>query len=137
MPEAKPNVKAGQVECVNCHDLSQKQTIKNISVTCVGCHDDAHVEILHTWKKNIMASQKKTHDLLENASRKLNAARREKRDVAEAAELLDQGQKTYAFVVKANGIHNPDLALAILNQVQRDTKRIGDLLALPGTKNGK
>jgi hypothetical protein len=137
LPEAKPSVKAGQVECVNCHDLSQKQTIKNISTACAGCHDNAPVEILNKWKQEIMTSQKKTHDLLENAGQKLNEARKEKREVGEAAELLAQGRKTYEFVVRANGVHNPDLALALLNQVRKDAQKVEDLLAFPGVKKGK
>jgi hypothetical protein len=67
----------------------------------------------------------------------LNDARKEKREVGEAAELLDQGRKTYEFVVRANGVHNPDLALAILNQVQKDAQKVEDLLAFPGVKRGK
>jgi hypothetical protein len=137
LPEAKPNVKAGQVECVNCHDLSQKQTIKNISTTCVVCHDEAQVKILDKWKQKIMASQKKTYDLLENIGRKLDDSRKVKRDVDEAAKLLDQARNTYEFVVKANGVHNPDLAIMILNQVQKDAQNVDNLLSNPGAKEGK
>ena len=137
IPEAKPSVKAGLVECVNCHDLSQKQTVKNISAACVGCHDKTYVDILHGWKQKIMASQKKTLDLLENVERKLNDARKAKREVGQAAAILDQGEKAYEFVVRANGVHNTDLAGAILNQVQRDAQKAEEILNLPKMKRGK
>lgn len=137
LPEAKPNVKAGQVECINCHDLSQKQTYKNISTTCVVCHDEAHVKILDKWKQEIMAKQKKTYDSLENTGRKLDDSRKMKRDVDEAAKLLNQARNTYEFVVSANGVHNPDLAMAILNQVQKDTQKVEALLAAPAVKKEK
>ena len=137
LPEAKPSVKAGQVECVNCHDLSQKQNIKNIAMACTVCHDKSYVDILQGWKREIMASQKKTRDHLERARRKLNDARKDKQDISQAAKLLDQGQKAYEFVVKANGVHNTDLALAILNQVQRDAQKAEEMLLSTGAKSGK
>jgi hypothetical protein len=137
LPEAKPSVKAGLVECVNCHDLSQKQTTENIAVACTGCHDKTYVNILKGWKQETLESQKKTRDLLESAGRKLNDALQAKREVGEAARLLDQGKKAYEFVVRANGVHNTDLALAILEQVRRDAQKAGDLLASPGVKKGK
>ena len=137
LPEAKPSVKAGKVECVNCHDLSKKQTIANIAASCTGCHDKAYVDVLKGWKQETLESQKKTRDLLESAGRKLNDALKAKREVAQAAGLLDQGKKAYEFVVRANGVHNADLAGAILQQVRKDAQKAEELLALPEVKKRK
>jgi hypothetical protein len=68
---------------------------------------------------------------------KLNDARKEKQDISQAAKLLDQGQKAYEFVVRANGVHNTDLALAILNQVQRDAQKAEEMLLSTGAKSEK
>jgi multidrug efflux pump subunit AcrB len=95
------------------------------------------VDILKGWKQETLESQKKTRDLLESAGRKLNEARKAKREVAQAAGLLDQGKKAYEFVVRANGVHNADLARAILEQVQRDARKAEELLASPGVKREK
>ncbi|PIV01166.1 MAG: hypothetical protein COS57_14795, partial [Syntrophobacterales bacterium CG03_land_8_20_14_0_80_58_14] len=73
----------------------------------------------------------------EKAARKLNDARKAKREVAEAAGLLDQGKKAYEFVVSANGVHNADLAGEILEQAQKDARKAEELLAAPGVKRGK
>jgi hypothetical protein len=95
------------------------------------------VKILDKWKQEIMAKQKKTYDLLENTGRKLDDSRKMKRDVDEAAKLLNQVRNTYEFVVSANGVHNPDLAMAILNQVQKDAQKVEALLAAPAVKKEK
>jgi nitrate/TMAO reductase-like tetraheme cytochrome c subunit len=136
-PGAKPSFKLGQVECDNCHDLSKKQTTDNIAAACIGCHDKTYAKILKGWKQETLESQKKTRNLLDSAAKKLNDARKEKREVTQAAELLDQGQKAYEFVVRANGVHNTDLALAILEQVRKDAQKAEELLAAPGVKKGK
>ncbi|MFH2121375.1 MAG: cytochrome c3 family protein [Pseudomonadota bacterium] len=137
LPDAKPSVKSGKVECVNCHDLTKKQTTANIAPACVGCHDEAYKEILKVWKQETAESQKKTRDLLEKAGRKLNDARKVRWDVDQAAGLLDRGKKAYDFVVKANGVHNADLAGEILEQVRKDAQKAEELLASPGAKKGK
>jgi cytochrome c553 len=137
LAKAEPSVKAGKVECVNCHDLSKKQTIENIAPACTGCHDKAYVDILKGWKQETLEAQKKTRDLLESAGRKLSDARKAKREVAEAAGLLDQGKKAYEFVVRANGVHNADLAGAILEKVRKDAQKAEELLASPGVNRGK
>jgi hypothetical protein len=137
LAKAEPSVKAGKVECVNCHDLSKKLTIENIAPACIGCHDKAYVDILKGWKQETLEAQKKTRDLLESAGRKLNDARKAKRDVSQAAGLLEQAKKAYEFVVKANGVHNANLAGDILEQVRKDVQNAEELLASPGAKRGK
>ncbi|MFZ4441502.1 MAG: hypothetical protein ACOYOS_24080, partial [Syntrophales bacterium] len=135
--KAEPSIKSGKVECVNCHDLSKKQTVESIAPACIGCHDKAYVDILKGWKQETLEAQKKTRELLESVGRKLNDARKAKRDVKQAESILDQGKKAYEFVAKANGVHNADLAGAILEQVRTDLKKAEELLESPGGKRGK
>jgi hypothetical protein len=137
LPEAKPSVKAGKVECVGCHDLSKKQTPENIASACTQCHDKAYVDMLKGWKEETLEAQKKTKDLLEKANRKLVDALKAKRSVGEAAGLLEQGKKSYEFVAKAKGVHNAELAGSILEQVQKDVQKAEDLLTSPAAKGGK
>jgi len=119
---------------VSCHDLSQKQTWENISLTCTQCHDRAYVDLLKGWKKEILEALKKTRDSLDEANKKLTQARKEKREVAEAILDLDRAEKAYAFLLKAKGVHNADLALAILGQAQKDAQKAGELFAPPREK---
>ena len=137
VPEAKPSVKAGKVECVNCHDLSKKQTIENISSACTQCHDKAYVDLLQGWKDEISEAQKKTKDLLEKTNKKLIASLRAKRSAGEAAALVEQARKSYEFVSQAKGVHNPELAGIILEQAQKDIRKAEELLAPQGEKGSK
>lgn len=137
LAKAEPSVKAGKVECVGCHDLAMKQTVENIASKCVECHDKAYLDILKGWKQETLEAQKKSRDLLERAGRKLGDAGKAKREVGEAASMLDQAKKAYEFVVKANGVHNADLAGEILEKVRKDALRAEELAASPGVKRGK
>lgn len=113
----------------------------NHAAACIECHDKDYVDILKGWKQDTLESEKKTRDLLEKAGRKLNDARKAKRDIKEAAGLLDQAKKAYEFVVRANGVHNAvhnaDLAGEILEQGRKDVQKAEELLAAPGAKLGK
>jgi hypothetical protein len=131
VPKAKASVKAGKVECVNCHDLSRKQTLENISSACTQCHDQAYADLLKGLREEVREAQKKTKDLLDQTSRKLTAARKLNRDIGQAGILFERGRKAYEFVAKAKGAHNVDLAGMILEQAQRDARKAEELLTSP------
>jgi hypothetical protein len=133
--EAKASVKAGKVECVNCHDLSKKQTLENISLACTQCHDPAYVDMLKAWREETLEALKKTRDSLDKVDKKLTEARKEKREVREAALELERAEKAYDFILKAKGVHNVGLAGAILEQAQKDAQKAEERLAFP-RKNG-
>jgi len=137
VPKAKASVKAGKVECVNCHDLSRKQTLENISSACTQCHDQAYADLLKGLREEVREAQKKTKDLLDQTSRKLTAAGKLNRDIGQAGILFEQGRKAYEFVAKAKGAHNVDLAGMILEQAQRDARKAEELLTSPGESVGK
>ncbi len=134
--EAKANVKAGKVECVNCHDLSKKQTLENISLACTQCHDPAYVDMLRGWREETLEALKKTQSSLDQASKKLTAARKEKTEVREAEMELERAKKAYDFILKAKGVHNADLAGAILRQAQEQAQKAEEILAGP-RKSGR
>ncbi|MDH4264891.1 MAG: hypothetical protein OEW45_04565, partial [Deltaproteobacteria bacterium] len=128
-PEAQASVKAGKVECVNCHDLSKKQTLENIASACTQCHDQAYADLLKGLKEEMREAQKKTRDILDRISKKMIDARKGDREIDQAALLLEKGKKAYEFVAKAKGIHNVELAGVILEQVQKDARKAEELLA--------
>ncbi len=137
VPEAKASVKAGKVECVNCHDLSKEQTLKNLSSACTQCHDQAYGDLLKGLREELREAQKKTKDLLDQTRGKLNAAQKMKPEGGQAALLLDRGRKAYEFVAKAGGVHNVDLAGILLEQAQRDARKAEELLTSPKEGAGK
>ena len=127
--DPKASAKAGKIECVNCHDLSQAQTLENISSACTRCHDQVYVDLLKAWKADTLEAQKKTRDILDRISKKMIGARKGDREIDQAALLLERGKKAYEFVAKAKGIHNVELAGVILEQVQKDARNAEELLA--------
>jgi hypothetical protein len=136
VPEAKASVKAGKIECVQCHDLSKKQTLENLSFACTQCHDQTYAELLKGLRAETLEAQKKTRDLLVRVDKKLTDAKKAKRKVGEAGELFARGKKAYEFIAQAKGIHNLDLAGVILEQAQKDAKKAEELLGSTGERRG-
>jgi len=136
LKEAKPSFKAGKVECVGCHDLSKKQTLKNISLACTQCHDQAYVGLVKGWKEETLEAQKKAKDLMDRASKKLTEAKRENREIGQAAHLLARGKRAYEFIARAKGVHNVDLAGRILEEAQGDVQKAEEILDSAGEKKG-
>jgi len=131
IPGAKPSVKAGKVECTNCHDLAKKQTFENITTACVQCHDAAYVDLLKGLRADILEIQKKTKDLLDQADKKLRNARKQNREIVQPAALLERAKKTYDFVTLGKAAHNFDLASLLLEQGQKDARKAMELLPPP------
>jgi len=65
---------------------------------------------------------------LEHAEATLAAAKRARRDVATASELLGRARKDFDFIAKAKGLHNPDLAEAILTESKNTAERVTGML---------
>jgi len=124
----KASAKSGKVECTGCHELSQKQTLSNISTACLQCHDKGYDDLPRVWKEETSAAAKKTREHLLSAEEKLKKARKEQREVREAARHLAQAQQAYKFIVAAKGIHNPELAASILEIAQTKAQKVEDLL---------
>lgn len=127
--DGKPSVKAGKVECVNCHDLSRKQNLENLSSACTQCHDKAYVDMLKGWQEEMRAALKKTNEALDAAGKKLAEAKKGKRENREATLSLERAKKAYDFVARAKGVHNPDLAGAMLEQAEKDARKAAELLS--------
>lgn len=128
IPDAKPSEKAGKIGCNQCHDLSQKQTIKNISSACLRCHDKAYADLLKALKEEISELQKNTSTALRRVEEKLKGAAQSPPQVREVNKIYQEAKKAYEFVREAKGIHNIHLANAILEQVQKDLQRAEELM---------
>jgi len=119
-----PNVMAGQVDCVGCHDLTKKHSVAGQAEKCAECHDKGYKDLLAMWQGQVGAAQKAARAALERAESALAAGKKGRREVTAAGELLARARKDFDFVVKAKGLHNPDLAEAILTEVQKETERV-------------
>jgi len=89
---------AGKVDCVACHDLSEKLSLAGQSAKCTECHDKSYRDMMVMWQGQVGEAQKAA---LEQADAVLAAAKRARRDVAAASNLLGRGRMDFGFVVKA------------------------------------
>jgi hypothetical protein len=107
--------------CLACH-LEQQFTKKGTPVlmasakTCAGCHPGRQ-ELLKDWKtdlenmiKDTLEVQKEALDALSDAKAKLA-----KPKLAEASNLLEEGQQNLKMVQFGNGVHNKKYALYLLD----------------------
>jgi len=106
---------AGEVECQGCH-LKNNRIIKPDEKVCTNCHDDEYIETAKEWKNDVKKLLNKTYVLLSKVkSRKgyipndLNYNRLFNRYL----QLKNHS---------ANGVHNYDLTVELLNNLINDIK---------------
>lgn len=127
----EPNVMAGKVDCVGCHDLSKKFSIAGQAEKCTECHDKGYKEMVLMWRAQVGDAQKGARAALERADAALATAKRARRDVAAATDLLARARKDFEFVAKARGLHNPDFAEAILTEGKKTAERVVGMIGKP------
>jgi formate-dependent nitrite reductase cytochrome c552 subunit len=119
---------AGKVECVGCHDLTKKHSVAAQAEKCTECHDKGYKDMVAMWQGQVGDAEKTAKAALGKAEAGMAEAKRTRRDVAAAADLLARARKDFDFVVKAKGLHNPDLAEAILTESKKAAERASALL---------
>ncbi|MGE5848850.1 MAG: cytochrome c3 family protein [Candidatus Methylomirabilota bacterium] len=123
-----PNVMAGKVECVGCHDLTKKHSVAAQAEKCTECHDKGYKDMVAMWQGQVGDAEKAAKAALGKAEASVAEAKKARRDVAPAADLLAKARKDFDLVVKAKGLHNPDLAEAILTESKQAAERALSML---------
>jgi hypothetical protein len=123
-----PNVMAGKVECVGCHDLTKKHSVAALAEKCTECHDKGYKDMVAMWRGQVGDAETAARAALGKAEAAMTEAKKARRDVAAAADLLVKARKDFDAVVKAKGLHNPDLAEAILTGSKQAAERAGALV---------
>jgi hypothetical protein len=80
------------------------------------------------WQDQVGTAEKATRAALEKGEATVAAAKKAQRDVAAASKLLAGARKDFDVVVRARGLHNPDLAEAILTESKKAAERAVQLL---------
>jgi hypothetical protein len=80
------------------------------------------------WQGQVGDAQKAARSALAAGEAALAAAKKAQREVATASDLLGKARKDHDFVLKAKGLHNPDLAEAILTESKKAAERALGLL---------
>lgn len=119
-----PNLMAGKVECGGCHDFTTRHSLAAVSNQCVRCHEKAYSDILTGWQFSLKEAMEKARVSLDRAEAELARARAAKRDVKEASTLLEGIRRDYRLISEAKGLHNPELAEALLGKVKEGADRV-------------
>ncbi len=119
----EPNVMAGKVDCVGCHDLTKKHSVVRQAEKCTECHDKGYKDMLIMWQGQVGDAENAAKAALGKAAAGVAEARKARREVTAAADLLAKARKDFDVVVKAKGLHNPDLAEAILTGSKQAAER--------------
>ncbi len=121
--EAEPSTHADATDCVGCHDVKVKHSRKAVMKQCVNCHDEeSYLSQLESWAKGVERELKEVRGLLQKGEAGLRRARKHPK-AGEARQLLDEAKEDSELVAKAGGIHNPDLAKAILAKAKKQAEQ--------------
>lgn len=121
------NPMVGKVGCRDCHDPAAKHSLKTVSARCLNCHGQSYGEIFAGWEAGLKTSLEQVGALLKEAEAVVT--KKAGRESREANALLDHARRNYELVVKGKGLHNPDLAEALLSEAKKALNRV--LLAAP------
>lgn len=125
----EPNVMAGKVDCIGCHDFTRKHSVAAVAEKCTECHDKGYRDLVTVWQGQVGEALRAARTTLEKGAAALAGAKKGRPEVAAAGEFLAKARKDYEVVVKAKGIHNPDLAEAIFVESKKSAERALGLLA--------
>jgi ribulose bisphosphate carboxylase small subunit len=133
-----PNPMTGsRANCRACHtasgsDPKEEQVITGTLESCRGCHGQEYVKLFGQWEEALTARLKEAQDLLKTTEERLQAATKPgdlSPNLTEAARLVARARANIHLVATANGIHNKNYALALLDQALHDLEDAGQRIA--------
>jgi hypothetical protein len=116
--EASGSTHAELTDCVGCHNVQVKHSRQAVVKQCLECHDDTYLRPLEEWTNEVKRGLRDVNDLLRKGNARLRKIRNGSK-VSEARRLLDEAKDDVELVAKAGGIHNPELAKAILAKAKK------------------
>jgi nitrate/TMAO reductase-like tetraheme cytochrome c subunit len=117
---------AANVDCIACHEFPTAEHgkpgvgMKTYEVTgqaCVQCHGPGAKDLLTTWQTALTSMQQQAEEQLTAAQARLDALPKDTATRKDAGAALDQARHDLDYVEKANGVHNPEYAFELLDQV--------------------
>lgn len=133
-----PNPMTGsRANCRACHteagsDPKDEKVITGTLESCRGCHGQEYVKLFGQWEQALTARLKEASELLATTEQRLQAATKPgdiDANLTEAARLVDRAKANIHLVGAANGIHNKNYALAVLDQAIHDLEEAGKRMA--------
>lgn len=112
-PRPSPMYLAG-VACEGCHFLPAEERgglKKANEVSCMACHGAKYFTIYRTWTSAVEERLKGLKELLSSVKERLGDER---------PEQLAEAEQNIRFLEQADGIHNPDYALELMEKSYQD-----------------
>jgi len=116
--EVSGSTHAELTDCVGCHNVQVKHSRQAVVKQCLECHDDTYLRPLEEWTNEVKRGLRDVNDLLRKGDARLRKIRNGSK-VSEARRLLGEAKDDVELVAKAGGIHNPELAKAILAKAKK------------------
>ncbi|MFQ6048937.1 MAG: cytochrome c3 family protein, partial [Phycisphaerae bacterium] len=126
--QGTPNPMTGsRANCRACHthpgaDPKGEMVLTSVREVCRGCHGENYVELFAQWQDELQARLEDARRLLSSVEQQLAAATRRfpQRDLAPTRDLLERARRNVLLVASANGMHNNNYALMLLDQAVID-----------------
>jgi nitrate/TMAO reductase-like tetraheme cytochrome c subunit len=116
--ETVPGNHAELTDCVGCHNVETKHSRQAVAKQCLECHDKTYLPSLQEWTSGVERGLKEIRGLIRKGEAGLRRARKERR-TPEARHLLDAAKADSELVARVGGVHNPELAKAILEKAKK------------------
>lgn len=111
---------AGIVGCVDCHDPTKPEPLKEVGKACDTCHENKGSKDLEMWRKQLQEEREKVRLLTEENDMALNGLQRRGIGVASYKTRLEASRARLDYLAKAKGVHNMAAAHAILDKSARE-----------------
>ncbi len=115
-----------RANCRACHtkvgeDPKQEAVIVGTLESCRGCHGQEYEQLFVRWQHSIEGRLQDANTLLARVQQRLaGGSQPNDLDRPEAVRLLDRAKRNIRLVMTANGMHNKNYALMLLDQAVLD-----------------
>ena len=116
----------GPVTCTDCHDFVSKAAV---SQKCVECHTASYLVLLTEWTRGFDEEVAMLAKKLKRAESALAIAPRGGVLAIRAGRLLKEARDGLELVKRAQGVHHPEAAQAILAVARQKAEKALDIVA--------
>lgn len=122
---ARPDWK-GPVTCTDCHDFVRKEPVAQ---KCVECHTTSYLAFLTEWSAGFGEEMALIAKKLKRAESALAAGPRGGVAVARAGRLVKEAREGLEVIRRAQGVHHPEAAQALLAVARQKAEKALDAIA--------
>lgn len=129
--QSMPNAMFGsRLNCRGCHtqagnDFKGDSLITATKNTCVTCHNQDYEKLFEQWISEIANYQKEAQQALDRVDERIRILRAANQEpAADILEKVEHARANIRFVSTANGVHNKNYAMQLLDLSIRDMDNV-------------